>query len=288
MKKPVKLFVHGISGWIGFYAAEYVSRVLPHIELYGTHRAPAFTPTQGNLRVLKIEKSRDCLDLLRQIKPEFFLNLARGEMEEDFSVHQSLIEALNSLGSHYSYTSSSNACDNNASETHHESEKSNAKSDYGKFKARCEVELEKYSNSFSAFRFSAIHGWAPNRRARTETFLQRLRAGEQIKVNCGILQNRTFVGDLAGMMVDATLNRGRGIFHLGTVDFSDELDFLRGLASVFGYPEDQVVRGDLMPCNIVMAPQKILELFGGKWRRTEAETLDSVAKSVPLRQYKHG
>ena len=78
---------------------------------------------------------------------------------------------MNRLNGHYSYASSFNACDAQLSNPHLEDKLSQAQSEYGIFKSRCEEEMKSSSKSYSIFSFSATHGWALNRTGRTEAFL---------------------------------------------------------------------------------------------------------------------
>ena len=136
------------------------------------------------------------------------------------------------------------------------------------------------------FRFAATHGWAPNRISRTESFLQKLKRGEKITVNTGIIQNRSFVGDLAGMIVDVALKRGQGVFHLGPITYSFEHDFLRELSLLFGYSSDLIIEGEHTPTNAYMVPEKIFELIGQKWKKLESDTLSVVTKCKELQKYR--
>jgi dTDP-4-dehydrorhamnose reductase len=282
----MRILVHGISSWIGFYVADYLAQTYPLIELIGTTRTIHNKIDSKNANIFEVKSTTDLLALVRETKPDLFLHLARGERNDDFLAHQALVDLLNELKSHYGYASSFNACDGNLVSDHHEGEKGNAHSEYGKFKARCEAELISTSASYAIFRFSQIHGWAPNRVGRTEAFLQKLQQGEMVRVNPGIVQNRAYVGDLAGMITDVIVRRGQGVFHLGPGDASDEMDFLGRIAEAFGYSRDQITVDAPTPTNAFMVPRKILEMFGNKWRRTETDTLKSVVNSPSLKRYR--
>jgi dTDP-4-dehydrorhamnose reductase len=226
------------------------------------------------------------LELLEREQVTAVVNMTRGEDEIDFTMHRKLIDFGNSHGVHYFYASSFNACDAQLAEDHRESELPSAQSDYGKFKARCEQALMSDSKRFAIFRFSATHGWAPNRCARTEDFLKKVSSGEKVTVHQGIMQNRTAVTDLAGMMAAVIVAKGEGVFHLGTVDASDEIDFLRRLAREFGYDDSLVIPGDASPTNANMVPGKILRMFGNEFFRTETDTITSVGRVPELAPYR--
>lgn len=282
----MKIFIQGISSWVGHYAVNYLKNYHPEVEIFGSFRANRPNFEAGLVTLSPVDQNSESLPILEELRPDFFLHLARGEEEDDLRFHQNLIPILNRLGIHYGYASSFNACDSNTDSDHLENEVAHAQTDYGKFKAACEMELIANSESFSIFRFAAVHGWAPNRVARTEQFLTKLNNGNEVTVDFGVLQNRVFVGHLAGMMVDATLGRSQGVFHLGPQDSSFELDFLRRLAGAFGYSEHLILEGKNTPVNAFMVPGKILQMAEGKWCLSEDDTISEIVKTPELQKYR--
>ena len=282
----MKIFIQGISSWIGHYAAQYLLEHHPDLEILGSFRSRRPSFDAGMIKLYPIDHNSESLPLLEEIRPDYFLHLARGEGPEDLRFHKNVIPVLDRLGTHYSYASSFNACDSNTDSDHLENEVAHAQTEYGRFKAACEEELIAHSKSFSIFRFSAVHGWAPNRYARTEQFLRKLQSGEEVIVDYGVKQNRIFVGHLAGMMIDATIAKGQGVFHLGPVDFSQELDFLRRIGTAFGYSEHLILEGKNTPINAFMVPNKILEMFGDKWRLSEEDTFTQIMNTAEFDKYR--
>jgi hypothetical protein len=94
------------------------------------------------------------------------------------------------------------------------------------------------------------------------------------------------VKDLADMMAAVIAARGEGVFHLGTVDASEEIKFLRSLASEFGHDASLVVTGEALPTNANMVPVKILKMFGEEFRRTESDTLAAVGRVPELAPFR--
>ncbi|MGZ3695987.1 MAG: sugar nucleotide-binding protein, partial [Bdellovibrionota bacterium] len=227
---------------------------------------------------------------LEKLPPATVINLNRGEEAADFALHRRIIEIQNRNSSRYIYASSFNAVDAELSRPHHENDPAASQSVYGKFKARCEQELLKTCGRPLAFRFAATHGWAPNRMARTQEFLEKLRKGENIIVTKGILQNRSFVGDLAEQIATLSLaDQAQGIFHLGTSDFSEEIDFLKKMAQAFGYDASQVIAGEANQCNAVMLMERLPSLLShGDALPTEAETISKVSSQLELASYRKG
>lgn len=267
------LLLLGASGWIAHYVLQFLREHHPDVSVIHASRS---NPPPGGV-----------LGVIGKFRPRIVLNLSRGETELDFLVHRQLIEAANEVDSAYYFASSFNACDADISSPHLESKQADAESDYGMFKARCEEELIRSSKRYGIFRFSATHGWAPGEIKRTEEFLGKLSAGDCIAVDRGILQNRTAVLDLAGMMVDLMLLGVEGIMHLGSAEPTDEVDFLRMLAVAFGYPADRVREAGNDPTNAFMVPGKLYEHFGDKWKRTDEDTIGWVSQQPELQRYRN-
>jgi dTDP-4-dehydrorhamnose reductase len=221
----------------------------------------------------------------KSLNPDLVINMTRGEDQDALNLHKLIIERCNNSGAHYNYFSSFNALDANIESEHYEDDAPLSQTEYGQFKALCENELTSNSNNFSIFRFGAIHGWAPNSISRTETFLEHMLSGESLPVDKGILQNRLAANHLADMMAAVLNKKGSGVFHFGTVDGSEEIDFLRDLAESFGHPRDQIVEGGENICNALMIPERTLNLIGKEYERTEADTIHTIRHMIRLSQY---
>jgi len=281
----MKIVLLGCSGWISHYVAHAIMKRASLASIIGTYktRRPA-----SNFPMISLSNADHdhMLDLLEREEPTAIVNMTRGESDADFIAHQKIIDFSNVSGSHYFYTSSFNACDAQLTHDHLETELPSAASEYGKFKANCERALLETSKKFAIFRFSATHGWAPNRCARTEEFLKKVVAGEDVIIPTGIIQNRTAVNDLAEMIAALVIAGGEGIFNLGSSDASDEVDFLRRLAIAFGYDGNAVVSGEQSPTNANMVPDKIYKMFGNEFYRTEEHAIANVARMPELNRYK--
>ena len=182
--------------------------------------------------------------------------------------------------------SSSNALDGDPSRPHEENELANGGSEYGKYKAECEEFLYEHNPSACIIRFPATHGYAPNRIARTETFLQKLKKGETVPVARGIYQNRPFVGHLAKMMSKVIFDKHSGVFHLGTKEQSEEYDFLRRVALAFGYDEVQLSEGEQYDFHMTVYPKRIYELYGSEFELSEEDTIRQLKNCNDLKFYR--
>jgi dTDP-4-dehydrorhamnose reductase len=291
METPI--VVLGASGWIGHYLVPAIKRLSPHAHVTAVYRSrkPSFHMDDNSgdstgIRGVEMIQSDDDALTLEKLPPATVIGLIRGEEESDFELQQRIIAIQNKNHSRYVYASSFNAVDADLSRAHLESDLGHAQSDYGKFKARCEREILETCKQSVIFRFGATHGWAPNREARTQDFLSKLARGETVEVKRGILQNRSFVGDLAEQIARlADSPKAEGVFHLGTSDFSDEIDFLLGLAEAFGYDKAQVTEGESTACNAVMHMERLPALLSNYTLPTESETMAKVSAQAELRKF---
>ncbi len=280
------LFIHGISSWIGYYLTQYMQQTYPKIKIAGTYCSNKPKYKTGKIQLFSINNNQDCPEILNNMSLKYFVNLSRGEEEHDFLAHKKLIEICNKKNIHYYYASSSNACDKNNEQVHYEDELPESQSEYGKFKARCENFLFQKSNNYAIFRFAATHGWSSYRIVRTEAFLKQLAGNETIKIPIGIIQNRTPINALTGMMGDIIMMNGQGVFHLGTFDHSEEINFLKQIAINFGYPASRIVEGDYNPFNLVTVPDKLYHYFNDKWKISETYTHQCILNTKELQKYK--
>lgn len=278
------IFVLGASSWIGHDVCIQLQKDFSDFEIIGTYQNH-----RPNLPIKLLQThSRDyspLVQILKTYRPKIIFNLLRGEDLDTFQLHQELCQITRDHDSYYAYFSSFNALDANLNSEHYEDEVPNAQSDYGRFKAKCEQELNNLGNNFVIFRFAATHGYAPFRLSRTESFLQKLKNGEKIVVEQGIVQNRTSTRQLALMVSSVAKNQGKGVFHLGTIEPSCEISFLQKLATSFGYEKERVEKGPENKCNAFMVPKKIFELCGDGLKFTEDEAIKDILAIKELSSY---
>jgi dTDP-4-dehydrorhamnose reductase len=226
------------------------------------------------------------LDKIKKINPNIIVNMTHSK---DFKISLELHKAITTLTKEkeifHVYMSSSNACDGTLDRASVESDKASASSDYGKYKAACEDYLTSTSSKFCIIRFPATHGYAPNRIARTEEFLSKLKNEKKVKLPTGITQNRPFVGHLSLMICQLIKDRQQGVFHLGTKDESDEKEFLTKLAIGFGYSLKDLEIGDKYNHHMSVTPKKIYDLYGDRFSYEEQDTIKELVKSPELSKY---
>lgn len=280
-KKTILLL--GSSGWVAHY-------VIPDLIKMG-HKVVGISNSNKPVHEIKNYhcdiQDEKYLDIVKALKCDGILNMLHAkDFKKSFEIHQELVSYCSEYKMHYTYMSSSNAIDGDVSRPHYETDKAFGGSDYGKYKARCEHHL--YANMPQALiiRFPATHGYAPNRVARTEEFLKKLKNGEEVICWRGIYQCRPYVGHLSKMITKAIFEEEHGIFHMSATTKSEEYDFMRKLAEVFGYCKEQVVSGKENKWNMTIFPKKIFEKYGDEYKFSEADTLEMLGKCPYLAKYK--
>jgi len=278
------ILILGASGWIARYLIDSIKTIAPEQFIVGTYRN---NKPFHNIKSEKITSGDfyEVKNLIIETNPYTVVNLTRGETEADLNFHQELTKYLAQNGIYYVYASSSNATDAIWNNPYTESSEGNAKSDYGIFKARCEKVLRENSNNYVAFRFAATHGFAPNRTSRTEIFLQKLYAGEIVSVNGGIFQNRTYISDLTNMMAALMFKKAQGIIHLGTIDQSEEFEFLNKLALLFGYKDQVIPVAKEENLYVSALPIKMFDYLDSSYRLQEKDTFDKLINVPEFQKY---
>ncbi len=279
-----KILILGSSGCIAHYLIPSLKK-----EFGDCHIVGSVLNNKPEHLIDIFQASNDQIELIDEqigkLQPDIVINMTRGEDDDGFSLHKYLIEKSVSFGFHYNFFSSFNALDANTENEHYEDELPHSQTEYGEFKAKCENELTKSGKNFSIFRFGATHGWAPNSQTRTELFLEVMLSGESLTIDRGVLQNRLATNHLASMMAAVLKRNGEGVFHFGTKDGSDEIDFLRDLAESFGHPRDQIIEGGINNCNALMIPERTIKLIGQEYEKSEEDTLFAIRHMIRLAQY---
>ena len=281
IKSSPTFIIFGASGWLGNYLVPALRMLSPSAEIFAIYRKTRPMHFDDRTRIISSPES------LANLPSGTIINLNRGETEEDFTFHQDLISLQNQRGNRYLYASSFNAVDADVSAPHDEEQVASSQTPYGQFKAKCEKIMLENSQRPLIFRFAATHGWAPNREARTQIFLKQLSQGETIKVSPGIIQNRSFVGDLAIQIAMLAINDSLcGLFHLGAVDCSEEISFSRKLAQEFGYDSEKIIEDEVNDCNAVMLMNRFPQAFPDFILPTEDDTIKKIAAQKELAEFK--
>lgn len=292
MPQGPTILILGARSWIGFRLAEAVRARIPHARILGTSSSPEPVFPDGSIAVPELRPGRvprDFVGLIQSEKPALVFNLLRGEDETAFESHVASALASAACGARYVFSSSAMALDGLApSVVRDEDVRPVAASAYGRFKVRCEAHLQDAhpQGNWQVLRFASIQGWSPWKASRNEAFLRRLASGEKVVVDQGIFQNRLLDTAFAHWTVDLALHApALGILHLGTLDHSEEHEFLSAVASDFGLDPSAVTRGGSSPRRLDLSCHKARQWVGGRHDYRESDTRAGLLSEPHLRAW---
>lgn len=280
------ILILGASGWIGSHLARQVCNAMPQTHAVGTYFSESARSVSCKSLFFDYSDESSLSPILQNVKPSIVVNLLGGEESILLRTHQELTRRLRESSVYYMFMSSSMVFDADASKPHQETDPIKGKSSYGIHKEQCERFLHDEGENYCIMRISATHGYAPNRVSRTERFLQNLRSGNKVKVNEKVFQNRLGVTDVALMLRHVMNARLQGTVHLGTIDQSEEVDFLRKVAERYGYDANNVESVESDYKYLTVIPKTIYDAFGEQLVRSEVDTIEYVAKIPEFQKYK--
>lgn len=284
MKK--KILILGSTSWLGSALLNRLNIRKEDYQLITTiHKNKIGLDV--DIEIVTAQELKDYQIALETFKPNVVVNFLRGENEEGYNIHKSIIDFSHTEKSHYIYASSVLALDAYENIDLTESVLAKSLSEYGIFKGNCEEMLYNSMIDWTILRFSSLQGYCAHKPTRNEAFLSRLWNGENIYVDSGVVQNRMFVDDMI-LIVEKIIERTvKGIIHIGTVDSSDEIDFLRKQANLFGFSSDRVREsGNQRNVNLNCIPSKIHDLFGDDFKLYEKNTLERINRIKEFDKYR--
>jgi len=283
----LRILILGATSWLGSKILSSLSSSEDNYQLVTTLHKTSISLIPG-IDYVDIKIPRDYEKVLQDYTPNIIINFLRGEDKEGYDIHNRIIDFCEKEGSHYIYTSSALALDgyNNIPLT--ESLLAKSVSHYGKFKALCEEALYESKLNWTILRFSSLQGFCGHKFTRNEAFLNRLLNGEDIYVDSGVVQNRMFVDDMIRIVELLIKKSITGIIHIGTLDASDEIDFLRRQAKLFGYRPDRIrCSGNQRDVNLNCIPFRIYQDLGDEFKLKEEDTLKKIKGIMEFNKYKN-
>ncbi|MFD0763851.1 hypothetical protein ACFQZI_03255 [Mucilaginibacter lutimaris] len=279
-----KVLVLGAASWLGFLLLNKLALSEPSFALGGTlHNLDVdFTSPVKKFKPVDLSDYQQVID---DYDPDVIVNFLRGEDEQGAGIHQYCITHIAKKSGYYVYASSVLALDGYSGVPLTEDLKANGISEYGAFKAACEETLQASSINWCALRFASLQGWVPHRITRNEGLLKKLKDGQTITVDRGVVQNRMLASHMIDGVAALIEKRVTGIIHFGTTDSSEEYTFLQDQAKLFGYPTELIVGGATRDVNLVAIPKRIYEVLGHNFMTTQQDTLQGILQIPELRKY---
>jgi len=277
----LRLLVLGVNSWIGSCLVKALANSLHDVE--GTSRGN-FTPNNSHgLKMYQCNSPEDYSNLIQHSDADVVINLLRGEKEEDFIIHESIVRACKLKDIFYCYASSALALDGYSyADRLTEDLDARALSEYGVFKARCEAKiLNEMSLRSLILRFSSIQGWPTHKAARNELFCRKIIGGDEVFVDRGVIQNRLYDQDFVNMIIILLMDQKTGVYHLGASDSSEEFFFLKKICKRFSLDDSLVLQGNKKLVNANLIVDKFLREYPA-YSFSENDTLDKLVAHAPL------
>ena len=281
-----KILILGSTSWLG---SALLNRLNTNKEAYQliTTVYKNKIELDPDIEVINAQELKDYQVILNTFKPNVIVNFLRGENEQGYNIHESIIDFCTKEKSHYIFASSVLVLDAHENIDLTEDVLAKSLSEYGIFKGYCEEKLYDSKIDWTVLRFSSLQGYCAHKHTRNEVFLSKLFKGKKIYVDLGVVQNRMFVNDMI-LIVEKIIERTiKGIIHIGTTDSSDEINFLRKQANLFGYSSDRIQEsGNQRNVNLNCIPSKIHELFGDDFKLDEKITLEKINRIKEFDKYR--
>ncbi len=281
-----KILILGSSSWLGSALLNRLNTSKEDYQLITTVYKNKIE-LDVDIEIVDAQELKDYQIALETFKPNVIVNFLRGENEKGYDIHRSIIDYCTKEKSHYVYASSVLALDAYDNIDLTEDLLAKSLSEYGIFKGNCEEMLYDSKIDWTVLRFSSLQGYCAHKHTRNEVFLSKLFNGKKIYVDLGVVQNRMFVNDMI-LIVEKIIERTiKGIIHIGTTDSSDEINFLRKQANLFGYSSDRIQEsGNQRNVNLNCIPSKIHELFGDDFILDEKITLEKINRIKEFDKYR--
>jgi dTDP-4-dehydrorhamnose reductase len=279
-----RVLILGITSWIGFRLAERLRDEPYRWQVAGTSRTVKPVPgLEADLH--EVVDPAAFGRVLGDIQPAVVINLLRGEDAAGLAIHSTVLEWCARHGALYAYASSALALDGYVGVPLTEDLPARSVTPYGQFKQACEAQLQSQTDCrHLILRFASIQGWVPHKPTRNEAFLRKLASGQDVVVDRGVVQNRILDRTLASAVVDLMAGGATGVVHFGAVDASEEYEFLRSVATDFGLDLAKVKSGARRDVNLAVQPRRLYDLFGDRYRVTEAQAVRALLDYEGLRR----
>ena len=238
----MKILVLGASGYTG----RYVKRVLEkqNHSVLGTYRTPV-AEYERDCSMMNYELSNESKlkVILEYTNPEIVISCLDGDFGKQLKAYQIVIDYLAKFRTKkFIFLSTSNVFDGTLETAHYENDKPVAASEYGKFKIQCENLIKKaLGDNGIIIRIPEIWGIGC---PRLEEIKTKIREDKPISIVKNIFVNYTTNKQIAMWINYIIENDLKGIFHVGTKDLSESMQFHKELISSLqlGKPNYNVIK----------------------------------------------
>lgn len=227
----MKIFILGASGYVGKAITQKLSG---NYEVYGTYHSQKETYQNQN-GMLQYDLCRPELvgSILDRIQPQIVISCLRGDFQNQLAAHNRVADYLcRDKTREIIYISTSNVFDARKEKPHYEMDQTGSETDYGNFKIKCEQMLQKKLGSQCVIvRIPQIWG---KDCPRTLDLIENIKSDIPIETYPNYYVNYTTDAQVAEWIEFIIKKRLHGIFHIGTQDTYDYMQFQAELSGILG------------------------------------------------------
>lgn len=227
----MKVLILGASGYAGKAITQKLSE---NYEVYGTYHTQGekYQDHNGMLRY-ELGSPEVIEAILDRVEPQIVISSLRGDFQLQLAAHSCVADyLLRDKAREIIYISTANVFDGSKEKPHYELDKTSSETDYGNFKIKCERMLQqKLGNQCVVVRIPQIFG---------KDCPRILKLREDVKNDAPIMTypnfyvNYTTNTQIAEWIEYIIKKRLHGIFHIGTQDTCDYMQFQSELSRVLG------------------------------------------------------
>ena len=273
------VLILGCTSWIGFKLS--LKMYQQGYSVIGTSRTMNLGMTWLKKQYANLEPP--CIqDLIDDLKPNIIINLLRGEDIQGWNIFRKTVRP----DCYYVYLSSSLALDGYGPDVVLTDDlEANSLSPYGMFKSKCEKYIKSEHDNYLIVRINSIHGFAPHKNTRTQLFLEKLKAGTNIIVDTGVVQSRLYDEDFKHFLLAHIKKGTKGTIHFASNEKSEEIDFLKKLATTFGYTKNNFIEGERRSLINGLEPSRLMFLDQSTHNLDDSALLDKLKLDKNLKKY---
>ncbi len=227
----MRVLILGASGYAGQAIAHKLEE---NHDVYGTYHTQT-EQYRGNNRMFQYELGDTNLvkSILNRIRPQIVISSLRGDFQLQLEAHNHVSNYLSeNKDGRIIYISTANVFDARKEKPHYESDVVGSETDYGNFKIKCEQMLQdKLGNRCIIVRIPQI--WGKNC-PRILKLIEDTRNNIPIVTYPNLFVNFTTDIQIADWLKYIIEENLWGIFHIGTKDTYDYMNFQLEISRIFG------------------------------------------------------
>lgn len=245
----MKILILGASGYAGSCIKIVLSKKFEGVlGTYHTYNEKYLN--DSSMLLFDAENPERLQDILFNVKPKIVISCLIGDFEKLIAVHKAVADYLQESRGKLIFLSSSNVFDGELDRPHYESDIPKAESDYGKFKIRCEeVIKETLGKNGIILRLPQIYG---KNCPRVLELQQSVKKHQSIQTLKNIYVNYTTNQQIAEWILFILEHGLTGIFHIGTKDIGEYIEFQKELIQRFQWEQPNF--------EVTEFPQKLIQV----------------------------